>query len=52
MTTWNSDEHFRISTADEPHIAPQRADGGLRQLTPVWVVRDGDDLVDGGFTAN
>ncbi|MFF5563004.1 DUF2255 family protein [Streptomyces sp. NPDC012623] len=44
MSTWNTDELNRIASADELHIAPRRGDGGLRQPTTIWVVRDGDEL--------
>lgn len=44
MTAWTTDELSRIEQADELRIAPERADGSLREATPVWVVRDGDDL--------
>jgi hypothetical protein len=44
MRTWTSDELSRIENADELEMAPQHGDGTRRRATPVWVVRDGDDL--------
>jgi hypothetical protein len=44
MTTWTPEELSRIEHADELEIAPLRGDGTARTPTPVWVVRDGDDL--------
>lgn len=44
MTTWTPDELSRIASADELSIQPRRTDGSLRAPTPIWVVRDGDDL--------
>jgi hypothetical protein len=44
MTTWTSDELRKIGTAEELQIASLRADGTLRKLVIIWVVRLGDDL--------
>ncbi len=44
MTTWTSDELNQIEQADELEIAPLCADGSLRHPTPIWVVREGDDV--------
>jgi hypothetical protein len=44
MTTWTSDELYKIGTAEELRIAPLRADGTLRKPVIIWVVRLGDDL--------
>ncbi|MFC8262493.1 DUF2255 family protein [Streptomyces sp. NPDC057291] len=44
MTTWTPDELSRIASADELNIRPRRTDGSLRPPTPIWVVRDGDNL--------
>lgn len=44
MTTWATTELARIAAADELEIQPRRADGTLRRPTPIWVVRDGDNL--------
>jgi hypothetical protein len=38
------DEPARIGTADEPRIAPRRANTTLRRPLPIWVVRVGDEL--------
>jgi len=44
MTTWAKNELDRIGTADELEIASIRSDGTLRNPTPIWVVRIGDDV--------
>ena len=44
MNTWTSDELRKIGTAEELQIASLRADGTLRKLVIIWVVRLGDDL--------
>ncbi|MQY05918.1 DUF2255 family protein [Actinomadura macrotermitis] len=44
MTGWNSNDLAAIEAAEELEVAPQRDDGTLRRPTPIWVVRDGDDL--------
>ncbi|MET7313140.1 DUF2255 family protein [Streptomyces sp. NPDC005134] len=44
MTTWTPDELSRIASADELNIRPRRTDGSLRPPTPIWVVRDGENL--------
>jgi hypothetical protein len=44
MNTWTSDELKKIGTAEELQIASLRADGTLRKLVIIWVVRLGDDL--------
>ena len=44
MTAWTGAQLDRIGTADELAVQPARADGTLRAATPIWVVRDGDDL--------
>jgi hypothetical protein len=44
MTAWTSDELTRIATAEELQIQPRRPDGSLRTPTPIWVVREGEDL--------
>lgn len=44
MSTWTSDELNKIGAAEELQIAGRRADGTLRNLTTIWVVRVGDDL--------
>jgi hypothetical protein len=44
MSTWTNDELKKIGTAEELQIASLRADGTLRKLVIIWVVRFGDDL--------
>jgi hypothetical protein len=44
MAAWNTDELNRIGAAEEVRIAARRADGTLRKLVIVWIVRAGDDL--------
>jgi hypothetical protein len=44
MTTWTSQELDAIDAVDELRIARRRRNGTLTKSTPVWVVRDGDDL--------
>jgi hypothetical protein len=43
MTSWTPDELATLGQADSIRIASRRADGSLRRLIPVWVVRHGDD---------
>jgi hypothetical protein len=43
-TVWSADELDRIGAAEELHVAPRRPDGTLRDETPIWVVRAGDEL--------
>lgn len=44
MTTWTSDELNRIGAAEELEIASLRADGTLRKMRIIWVVRVDDAL--------
>jgi hypothetical protein len=44
MAGWTADELEMIGRADELRIASRRADGSLRKLITIWVVRHGDDL--------
>jgi hypothetical protein len=44
MAAWTSDELSKIGNAEELQIASLRADGTLRKLVIIWVVRLGDDL--------
>ena len=44
MITWTSNELNKIGNAEELQIASLRADGTLRKLVIIWVVRVGDDL--------
>ncbi|RKN43801.1 DUF2255 family protein [Streptomyces hoynatensis] len=44
MTSWSNEELTPIAEADELRVQPRRADGSLREPTPIWVVRDGADL--------
>ena len=44
MTTWSNDELNKIGNAEELKIAALRADGTLRKLVIIWVVRLGDEL--------
>jgi hypothetical protein len=44
MSGWSDGELTTIGTADEIHIAPDRADNAPGRAVPIWVVRVGDDL--------
>jgi hypothetical protein len=44
MSRWSDSELATIGTADEIHIAPDRADHTPGPAVPIWVVRVGDDL--------
>ncbi len=44
MSGWSHSELATIGTADEIHIAPDRADHTPGPAVPIWVVRVGDDL--------
>ena len=44
MSGWSDSELATIGTADEIHIAPDRADHTPGPAVPIWVVRVGDDL--------
>ena len=44
MSEWSDGELSVIGTADEIHIAPDRADHTPGPAVPIWVVRVGDDL--------
>jgi len=44
MAAWTSTELDKIANAEELQIASLRADGTLRKLVIIWVVRLGDDL--------
>ncbi|MQA93252.1 MAG: DUF2255 family protein [Streptosporangiales bacterium] len=44
MAGWTEGELDTIARTDELEIAPRREDGGRHGPTPIWVVRDGDDL--------
>jgi hypothetical protein len=44
MITWTSNELNKIGNAEELQIASLRADGTLRKLVIIWVVRVGDGL--------
>jgi hypothetical protein len=44
MSVWSASELATIGTADEIHIAPDRADHTPGPAVPIWVVRVGDDL--------
>ncbi|MFC5747732.1 DUF2255 family protein [Actinomadura rugatobispora] len=41
---WSGEELSKIAGADELEVSPRREDGSLRGATPIWVVRDGDEL--------
>ena len=49
MTGWSAGELDRVGAASELRIAARRADGWLRRLLPIWVVRVGDELYVGSF---
>lgn len=42
--TWSPDQLERLDVAHELEIAAQRPDGSLRDFTPIWVVRAGDEV--------
>jgi hypothetical protein len=44
MSTWTSEELNKIGSAEELQIAALRADGSLRFMRIIWVVRVGNDL--------
>jgi hypothetical protein len=44
MSGWTDSELATIETADEIHIAPDRADHSTGPAVPIWVVRVDDDL--------
>ena len=44
MSGWSESELATIATADEIHLAPDRADHRPGSTVPIWVVRVGDDL--------
>jgi hypothetical protein len=44
MTEWTSEELNKIGMAEELRIAGRKADGTLRKLVIIWVVRVGDHL--------
>ena len=44
MTTWTSDELYKIGNSEELLVASLRADDTLRKPVIIWVVRLGDEL--------
>ncbi|MFB4419755.1 DUF2255 family protein [Streptomyces sp. QL37] len=44
MVDWNDSDLETIATAEELDLASERADGTLRDLVTMWVVRAGDRL--------
>jgi hypothetical protein len=44
MSGWSDSELATIGTADEIHVAPDRADHTPGPAVPIWVVRVGDEL--------
>jgi hypothetical protein len=44
MSEWSASDLGMIGTADEIHVAPDRADHTPGPAVPIWVVRGGSDL--------
>jgi len=44
MTTWTSNELYKIGNAEELQIASLQTDDTLRKPVTIWVVRIGNDL--------
>ncbi|MEJ2890303.1 DUF2255 family protein [Actinomycetospora aeridis] len=42
--SWSEDDLAQVAGSEELEITSYRDDGSLRRLTPIWVVRVGDDL--------